>query len=361
MWGSVPRCRGEPGPGLPLPARMQCGACPPGLSAFLTLSSVSRVLIQSLALSWCHSGHLHIVYTHCPHAAGSLFTGAQLAKQKYTPAMWISSSLPEALAESSPRKEMLPVKTTLGQRSAGSWATLDLGPVDTAQPREDLCTSHGLHRLIFLRSGCRGGETRRRLPPSRGRQKPGGFCPCGSPLLEAWGQETLQLSQGVGFPTSLFIYFSILDKQLTFLVHVFFDCLGFTSVSSSFDLGAWWQICSNHHWQEIFSHPEIDLRIRLTSGENWIVPGFYDFCLRISNWVDTFPIPHSERWVKVISHTHTHTHTHTHVSYSTEQPCLWKQPQDGGLPQHFIPASDHSTPLPSLLRCKNQASPLFLF
>ena len=309
MWGSVPRCRGEPGPGLLLPARMQCGACPPGLSAFLTLSSVSRVLIQSLALSWCHSGHLHIVYTHCPHAAGSLFTGAQLAKQKYTPAMWISSSLPEALAESSPRKEMLPVKTTLGQRSAGSWATLDLGPVDTAQPREDLCTSHGLHRLIFLRSGCRGGETRRRLPPSRGRQKPGGFCPCGSPLLEAWGQETLQLSQGVGLPTSLFLYFSILDKQLTFLVHVFFDCLGFTSVSSSFDLGAWWQICSNHHWQEIFSHPEIDLRIRLTSGENWIVPGFYDFCLRISNWVDTFPIPHSERWVKVISHTHTHTHT----------------------------------------------------
>lgn len=68
------------------------------------------------------------------------------------------------------------------------------------------------------------------------RKKPGGFCP--PPLLEAWGQETLQLSQGVALPTSLFTYFSILDKQLTFLVHVFFDCLGFTSVSSSFDLGA---------------------------------------------------------------------------------------------------------------------------
>ena len=235
-------------------------------------SSVPRVPLLSLALSWCHSGHLHIVCTHCPRAAGSWFTGAQLAKQKYTPATWISSSLPTVLAESSPRKETLPMKSPGWARGARGAEPRWTWACGRGSAQGGLCTSHGLcrlillrprpPRLILLRSGCRGSETRRPLPASRGRRKEArGFCP--PPLLEAWGQETLQLSQGVGLPTSLFTYFSILDKQLTFPAHVFFDCLGFTSVSSSFDLGAWWQICNNHHWQK-WSHSR-----RLISGSGW--------------------------------------------------------------------------------------------
>ena len=159
----------------------------PGPVRVSEASSVSRVPLLSLALSWSHSGHLHIVCTHCPRAAGSWFTGAQLAKQKYTPATWISSSLPTVLTESSPRKETLPMKSpgwAGGARGAEPRWTWACG---RCSAQGGLCTSHGLCRLILLRSGCRGSETRRWLPASRGRQKEArGLLPTTPP----WGPGT---------------------------------------------------------------------------------------------------------------------------------------------------------------------------